>query len=475
MPCSENAKLVQFERGLQSIKAVAQSYHECGRHLLDFIVFGVARSGTGALVRALNIHPHVYCARERFHFRDNHALISFPDSFVDATGIELLRNQAKIDQVKAELAQKKEIFHVGNKLPRYYFVLDRLNREVPKLKNILIYRSPHGFIPSWNRRERAKKEAQWPTGQVGLFGLLELFVCINNCLRQTKDILVFPYESGLNSSIQPIVEAIDFVGAKTDLYDRYTFERKQLMRTRQASSNLQLANHEIEILDRLRVCELDELMDQGSAMTLAQLTTPLREYMSSIADLLPRAFDRAFRACADHAIRHFGGVYFQRYRDELSEFLKLMERSTTIAGFRRLSLHRRLASRSRAILSRSFAVQLFGRRMDRQQRLNRVRWIASTMDDRYTVPGTRVRFGWDSIIGLLPGVGDVVTSAASFVVVHHAWRLGAPFSVLKRMIGNISLDLAFGCIPIFGDAFDLVWKANRRNAELIEAFIAPQL
>ena len=113
--------------------------------------------------------------------------------------------------------------------------------------------------------------------------------------------------------------------------------------------------------------------------------------------------------------------------------------------------------------------------MDRQQRLNRVRWIASTMDDRYTVPGTRVRFGWDSIIGLLPGVGDVVTSAASFVVVHHAWRLGAPFSVLKRMIGNISLDLAFGCIPIFGDAFDLVWKANRRNAELIEAFIAPQL
>jgi hypothetical protein len=66
----------------------------------------------------------------------------------------------KFDQVKAELAQKKEVSHAGNKLPRYYFVLDRLNREVPELKNILIYRSPRGFMPSWNRRELAGKEAQ---------------------------------------------------------------------------------------------------------------------------------------------------------------------------------------------------------------------------------------------------------------------------------------------------------------------------
>jgi hypothetical protein len=452
------------------MKAVDRSKHESGHHLLDFIVFGVARSGTGALARALNFHPHVYCARERFHFRENHALISFPDSFVDATGIELVRHQAKINQVKAELAQKTEISHAGNKLPRYYFALDRLNREVPQLKNILIYRSPRGFMVSWNRREQAKKRRQWAIGQIGLFGLLELFVCIDNCLRQTKDILVFPYESGLDHSIQPILEAVDFLGANTDLYDRNTFERKQLMRTRQASSHAQLANHEAEILDKLRVRELDELMDQGSAMTIAQLATPLREYMSSIADLLPRAFDRAFRACTDYAVQRFGERYFERYRDELSGFLKLMERSTTIARFRRLSLHRRLASRSRASLHSSFAVHLFGRRMDRQQRLNNVRWIASTMDDQFTVPGTRLRFGWDSIIGLLPGVGDVVTSVASLAIVNHAWRLGVPSSVLKRMIGNISLDLVFGCIPILGDAFDLAWKANRRNAELIEAF-----
>ena len=452
------------------MKAVARSDYEPRRHMLDFIVFGVARSGTGALARALNLHPHVYCARERFHFRDHHALISFPDSFVEATGIELVRHQAKINQVKAELAQKKEILHAGNKLPRYYFALERLNREVPNLKNILIYRSPQGFMPSWNRRELERKERQWPNGQIGLFGLLELFICIDNCLRQNNDILVFPYESGLNRSLHPIVEAIDFLGANTDLYDRNTFERKQLTRTT-SSSRLPLAHHEVEILDRLRVRELDELMDQGNSMTIAQLAIPLREYMSSIAALLPSAFDRAFRACSDYPIQRFGERYFEHYRAELGEFLKLMDRSMTIAKFRRLRLHRRLTSRSRASLHSSLAVHFFGRRVGREQRLNRVRWIASTMDDRYTVPGTRIRFGWDSIIGLLPGVGDVLTSAASLVIVHHAWRLGVPSIVLKRMIGNMCLDLAFGCIPILGDAFDLAWKANRRNAILIDAFI----
>jgi hypothetical protein len=81
-----------------------------------------------------------------------------------------------------------------------------------------------------------------------------------------------------------------------------------------------------------------------------------------------------------YAIRRFGERYFQRYRAELGRFLKIMDRSTTVAQFRRPSLHNRLVSR--ASLGGSFS----GRRMGHQQRLDRVRWIASTMDDRYTVP-----------------------------------------------------------------------------------------
>src|SRR5262249_13528296 len=158
---------------------------------------------------------------------------------------------------------------------------------------------------------------------------------------QTKEILVFPYESGLNHSIEPIIQTMDFLGANTDLYRRGAFERKQLSGKRRASPYSPLANYESEILDTLRVRELDELMDQGAAITFSQLATPLREYMGSVADLLPRAFDRAFHACTDHAIRRFGERYFQRYRTELGRFLKIIDGSTTIARFRRHSLHDR--------------------------------------------------------------------------------------------------------------------------------------
>jgi hypothetical protein len=103
-----------------------------------------------------------------------------------------------------------------------------------------------------------------------------------------------------------------------------------------------------------------------------------------------------------------------------------------------------------------------------QERLRQVRWIARTMDDQFTIPGTSVRFGWDAIIGLLPGIGDLVTSAFSLVIVHHAWRMGVSSIVLLRMIGNIGIDLAFGIVPIAGDALDLAWKANLKNAKLIK-------
>jgi len=111
-------------------------------HPLDFIVFGVPRSGTKALVHALNLHPHVYCAPERFHFRTDHSRITFPESFLDASDVSDGEALEKIKRINNELTAKGKISHVGNKLPRYYFALHRINREVPALKNVWIYRSP---------------------------------------------------------------------------------------------------------------------------------------------------------------------------------------------------------------------------------------------------------------------------------------------------------------------------------------------
>ena len=108
------------------------------------------------------------------------------------------------------------------------------------------------------------------------------------------------------------------------------------------------------------------------------------------------------------------------------------------------------------------------------ERLAQVRFIARLMDDRFAVPGTRIRFGLDTLLGLLPGLGDALTSAISLLIVHHAWQSGAPKRVLARMLGNVGMDFVVGAVPLLGDLFDFAWKANRRNARLLEAHLTGQ-
>lgn len=309
---------------------------------LDFIVFGVPRSGTKTLVRALNLHPHVYCAMERFHFRADHSQITFPDSFLDESEIRDRHDFGKVRRIREELAHKGEIRHVGNKLPRYYFALDRINREVPALKNIWIYRSPYGFMQSWNRRERNSQRGRWRAGQIGLFGLLELLCCIDNCLRLRKDVFIFPYEHGLNRSPEPITQALDFIGAAPGLYDLATFETRYLNERREAAHRLPLACYEEEILDALRAQELDAIMDQGRGVNVSDLADPLRDYLGSIADKVPGSLDRAFAACDNQAASSFGRAHFNRNRAELAGVLQLADGSKALADFQSFNLYQRL-------------------------------------------------------------------------------------------------------------------------------------
>jgi Domain of unknown function (DUF4112) len=113
-------------------------------------------------------------------------------------------------------------------------------------------------------------------------------------------------------------------------------------------------------------------------------------------------------------------------------------------------------------------------RMSREERLAQVKWLASLMDDRFAVPGTRLRFGWDFVLGLFPGLGDVLTSAISLLIVHHAWQTGASRFTIARMLGNVGIDFVVGAVPFLGDVFDVVWKANRKNARLLEQHLRRQ-
>ena len=112
--------------------------------------------------------------------------------------------------------------------------------------------------------------------------------------------------------------------------------------------------------------------------------------------------------------------------------------------------------------------------MSHEERLAQVRWLARLMDDNFRIPGTPLRFGWDSVLGLFPGLGDVLTSAISLLIVHHAWQTSASKFTLARMLGNVGVDFVVGAIPFLGDLFDFVFKANRKNALLLERHLARQ-
>ena len=93
--------------------------------------------------------------------------------------------------------------------------------------------------------------------------------------------------------------------------------------------------------------------------------------------------------------------------------------------------------------------------------------LAFYLDGLFRVPGTGWRFGLDALVGLIPNVGDTVTSFASFYILISGVRYGVPKITLLRMAFNIGLDYLVGAIPFIGDAFDFVWKANSQNMNLI--------
>ena len=104
----------------------------------------------------------------------------------------------------------------------------------------------------------------------------------------------------------------------------------------------------------------------------------------------------------------------------------------------------------------------------------RVRVLARVLDEAIRIPGTNIRLGLDSLIGLIPGAGDVAGGLMSAYVILTAARLGASKSVIARMLSNVAIDSLVGTFPVLGDVFDVAWKANRRNVDLLDRhLVAP--
>ena len=125
---------------------------------------------------------------------------------------------------------------------------------------------------------------------------------------------------------------------------------------------------------------------------------------------------------------------------------------------------------ARAIAGCCAAVLQYGRM--KSNAIDNLRALTRVLDDLFGIPGTRLRFGLDSVLGLVPGVGDIAGGALSMYALLVAHRMGAPPSVLLRIAGNIVTDMVVGTIPLMGDLFDVGFKANRRNLAILERYDA---
>jgi len=105
---------------------------------------------------------------------------------------------------------------------------------------------------------------------------------------------------------------------------------------------------------------------------------------------------------------------------------------------------------------------------DPQSVRKRVEALELALERSFTIPGTKIPFGLDSVIGLVPVVGDIVTAAMGAYIVWEARNLGMSKWQLVRMTANIGVDTALGAIPLVGDAFDLVFRSNSKNLRIIK-------
>lgn len=100
-------------------------------------------------------------------------------------------------------------------------------------------------------------------------------------------------------------------------------------------------------------------------------------------------------------------------------------------------------------------------------KLRRIEKMAHLFDARFEIPGTKIRFGWDGLIGLLPGVGDTLTLLPQLYLLYEAISLKLSVATILKMLLNILIDWLAGTIPVVGDLFDIAFKSNLRNAKLV--------
>lgn len=257
------------------------------RHL-DFIVFGVARSGTTALGKALNHHPDVLCSVERFGAKADPAAIVFPDSYLKpASGVAPRRVEGASRLLKRK---GRDVALVGDKYPGYYSNLQAWTALRPRVKMIAIYRSPYEYLDSWRRRAEDAGNKTWARERVGLFGLWEMFVLLSQLVRHADDALVVPYPACFFDNPVTMQTVLAHLGADLSRWDQAIFESKMFaQRDRVAAGRPELPPDEMRLLELANVAEIDRALLRNDAFLVRDVRREIEAYLAGVPPGLAEA------------------------------------------------------------------------------------------------------------------------------------------------------------------------------------------
>lgn len=235
--------------------------------LIDYLVMGVPRSGTTGFVHYLNAHEEIFCGRERFKPMKDHTGLSYPASFLD-DAIKAVEG-ARVHSQRLIDKKGDNPSIIGNKMPRYYLYLQRLLSQIKGDRVVWIYRPAEEFVSSWNKRAITRKGNWWP-GQYGVFGAMELRLCLTAALTSQAKVLVVPLLALREAPFVTMERVFTFLNAQdpTD-YDRGAIDDMgNVSKSRAAEKKLVVDDIEARAIDALGIADIDRVLNKPKAFLL---------------------------------------------------------------------------------------------------------------------------------------------------------------------------------------------------------------
>jgi hypothetical protein len=263
--------------------------------LIDFVVFGIARSGTSVLVEAINTQPALFCAHElglatRHWASRDEVLHDILARSPTGTSSYRGRGRAALEQKMA----RGGVSVLGDKMPEYFLSLGDLTRRHPGIRKLCIYRSPIEFTDSWDRLGKAGTPNGWPAGRVGLFGLFDLLILLQVLCDAGEDAAIVSHRALFHTSGQDFPDVVRFLASGPLEVDQAAFRSRHFARRKPMDLDARDGPYG-EVIWNSGLRDLDAFMARDSFISAPEAAAFLNAAVPVLAERLPALFDAAYQ------------------------------------------------------------------------------------------------------------------------------------------------------------------------------------